>query len=99
MVDYSGYPDCRPEFLESFEKMANLATRVSVDGAHRFRVVAPLLKLKKEEIISKGLSLGVDFSLTWSCYDPEPDGRPCGLCDSCRIRVQGMTEAGLDPKT
>ncbi len=99
VVDYSGYPDCRPEFLESFEQMANLATRVSVDGSHRFRIRAPLLELTKAEIIKKGLALGVDYSLTWSCYDPEPDGGPCGLCDSCRIRMQGMQEAGLDPGT
>ncbi len=99
VVDYSGYPDCRPEFLESFEKMANMATRVSVDGSHRFRIRSPLLKLTKAEIIKKGLELGVDYRLTWSCYDPEPDGRPCGLCDSCRIRAQGMQEAGLDPQT
>ncbi|MCK4910579.1 MAG: 7-cyano-7-deazaguanine synthase QueC [Thermodesulfovibrionales bacterium] len=99
VVDYSGYPDCRPEFLEAFERMANLATKISVDSAHRFSIRAPLLKLTKADIIRKGLELGVDYSLTWSCYDPQPDGRPCGLCDSCRIRQQGMADAGLDPKT
>ncbi len=99
VVDYSGYPDCRPEFLEAFEQMANLATKVSVEGAHRFSIRAPLLKLTKAGIIRKGLELGVDYSLTWSCYDPMPDGTPCGRCDSCRIRQQGMQEAGLDSKT
>ncbi len=99
VVDYSGYPDCRPEYLESFEQMANLATRVSVEGHHKFRIRAPLLKLTKAEIIKKGLELGVDYSLTWSCYDPTSEGGPCGLCDSCRIRTQGMQEAGLDPQT
>ena len=99
VVDYSGYPDCRPEFLEAFERMANLATKVSVDSTHRFSIRAPLLKLTKADIIRKGLELGVDYSLTWSCYDPMPDGAPCGRCDSCRIRRQGMAEAGLDPGT
>jgi 7-cyano-7-deazaguanine synthase len=95
IVDYSGYPDCRPEYLKAFEEMANLATRASVEGKVRFRVLAPLLKLTKSEIIKKGLSLGLDYSLTWSCYDPTEDKTPCGLCDSCRIRIQGMKEAGI----
>ena len=94
VVDYSGYPDCRPEFLSAFEQMANLATQISVNGAHKFSIRAPLLMLTKAEIIKKGLELGVDYSLTWSCYDPTPEDTPCGLCDSCRIRNQGMLEAG-----
>ena len=97
-VDYSGYPDCRPEYLKAFEEMANLATRVSVEGKIRFRIKAPLLYLTKAEIIKNGLSLGLDYSLTWSCYDPLPDGRPCQRCDSCRFRQKGFEEAGIkDP--
>ena len=95
VVDYSGYPDCRPEFLEAFERMANLATRISTSGGHSFSIRAPLLKLTKAEIIKMGLALGVDYSLTWSCYDPTPGGEPCGLCDSCRIRAEGMKTSGL----
>ncbi len=95
-VDYSGYPDCRPEYLRAFEHMANLATRASVEGKMRFAVHAPLLHMSKAEIIRKGRELGLDFSLTWSCYDPGPDGTPCGLCDSCRIREKGFREAGPD---
>jgi 7-cyano-7-deazaguanine synthase len=85
-VDFSGYPDCRPEFLRSFETLANLATRAGVEGRGRFRVHAPLLLLNKEQIIERGRALGVDFALTHSCYDPSPDGLACGRCDSCRIR-------------
>ncbi len=97
-VDYSGYPDCRPEYLRAFEEMANLATRVAVEGEVRFRIRAPLLYMTKAEIIRKGLSLGLDYSLTWSCYDPTPEGRPCGHCDSCRFRAKGFEEAGVkDP--
>ncbi len=97
-VDYSGYPDCRPEYLRAFENMANLATKASVEGGMRFAIIAPLLYMTKAEIIKKGISLGLDYSLTWSCYDPLPDGRPCLRCDSCRFREKGFKEAGVaDP--
>jgi len=97
-VDYSGYPDCRPEYVEAFERLANLATRAAVEGEVAFRIRAPLMRLTKAEIIRKGHALGVDHGLTWSCYDPTPTGRPCGACDSCRLRAQGFREAGLvDP--
>lgn len=94
-VDYSGYPDCRPEFIHAFETLANLATRAGVEGA-RFQIHTPLIGLTKSEIIRRALSLGVDFSLTHSCYDPAPDGRACGECDSCQLRRQGFREAGLE---
>ena len=97
-VDYSGYPDCRPAFLEAFEKLASLATVAGAEHGVRFRVRAPLLELSKAEIIRRGLSLGVDYGLTWSCYDPTPDGLPCGHCDSCILRVRGFQEVGIkDP--
>lgn len=97
-VDYSGYPDCRPEFIAQFEALANLATRAGVEGTTRFRVHTPLISLSKSEIIRLGASLGVDFALTHSCYDPAPDGRPCGRCDSCQLRARGFAEAGIaDP--
>jgi 7-cyano-7-deazaguanine synthase len=97
-VDYSGYPDCRPEYVDAFERMANLATRAAVEGRVRVRIHAPLLRLTKAEIIRKGTELGVDYGLTWSCYDPDPQGRPCGACDSCRLRAGGFRAAGLtDP--
>ncbi|MDD3815230.1 MAG: 7-cyano-7-deazaguanine synthase QueC [Desulfocapsaceae bacterium] len=96
-VDYSGYPDCRPEFLEAFTKMANLGTRAGVRGKNGFTIHAPLLSLSKKEIIEKGLALGVDYSLTHSCYDPKA-GMACGRCDSCLLRLRGFAEAGLtDP--
>jgi 7-cyano-7-deazaguanine synthase len=96
-LDYSGYPDCRPEYLRAFESMANLATKAGVEGA-RFHIHAPLMSMNKAEIIRRGLSLGLDYSLTHSCYDPAPDGRPCGRCDSCVLRAKGFTEAGVaDP--
>lgn len=96
-VDYSGYPDCRPEFIESFERTANLATREGV--RHRpFKIHTPLIDLTKAEIIRLGTSLGVDYSQTWSCYDPSPEGLACGRCDSCRLRLKGFSEAGFaDP--
>ena len=98
-LDYSGYPDCRPEYMRAFETMANLATKAGVEGA-RFRIHAPLMTLNKAQIIERGLSLGLDYSLTHSCYDPGPDGRPCGRCDSCVLRAKGFAEAGLsDPLT
>ncbi|MBK8206181.1 MAG: 7-cyano-7-deazaguanine synthase QueC [Planctomycetes bacterium] len=96
-VDYSGYPDCRPEFIQAFESMANLATKLGVEGA-RFRVHAPLLALTKAEIIQQGIALGVDYSLTHSCYDPVED-RACGRCDSCVIRHQGFEKAGIPDPT
>ena len=96
-VDYSGYPDCRPEFITEFEKLANLGTQVGIEGA-RFRIHAPLIDLSKAEIIRKAVELGVDLSLTHSCYDPHPDGRACGQCDSCQLRSRGFSEAGVvDP--
>lgn len=98
VADYSGYPDCRPEYLRAFEHMANLATKASVEGKTRFSVRAPLLKMTKAEIIRTGASLGLDYGLTWSCYDPQPDARPCLRCDSCRFRQKGFSEAGMkDP--
>jgi 7-cyano-7-deazaguanine synthase len=97
-VDYSGYPDCRPEFLRSFESLANLATRAGVQRQGRFRIQAPLLHLTKEQIIERGRALGVDYGLTHSCYDPAPSGLACGRCDSCRIRRSAFERLGLsDP--
>jgi 7-cyano-7-deazaguanine synthase len=97
-VDYSGYPDCRPEFIRAFEQLANLATRAGAEEGVRFQIHAPLLSLSKAEIIRRGVSLGVDYALTHSCYDPTPEGRACGTCDSCQLRLQGFREAGLtDP--
>jgi len=97
-LDYSGYPDCRPEFIEAFERLANLATRAGVEGASRFRVHTPLITLSKAQIVARAHELGVNLSLTWSCYEPEPDGRACGLCDSCLLRKKGFAEARLpDP--
>ena len=97
-VDYSGYPDCRPEFLRAFEALANLATRAGVEGAGTFRIHAPLLTLTKEQIIERGRVLSVDYGLTHSCYDPTPDGLACGRCDACRIRHAAFERLGLaDP--
>lgn len=93
-VDYSGYPDCRPAFLAAFEQLAHVATVAGTEHGVRFRVRAPLLELTKAEIIRRGLELGVDYELTWSCYDPSPDGRACGRCDSCILRRRGFAEAG-----
>ena len=93
-VDYSGYPDCRPEYVESFERMANLATKAAVEG-HPLKLHAPLLYLSKAEIIQQGIQLGVDFSLTVSCYQADKDGRACGVCDSCRLRRAGFAVAGI----
>jgi 7-cyano-7-deazaguanine synthase len=92
-LDYSGYPDCRPEFIQSFEKMANLATAYGVEGGKRIRVHTPLIDLTKAEIIRKGRALGVDYDLTISCYDPTPEGVACGACDSCLLRAKGFAEA------
>ncbi|HET6327991.1 MAG TPA: 7-cyano-7-deazaguanine synthase QueC [Planctomycetaceae bacterium] len=97
-LDYSGYPDCRPEFLAAFERLANLGTKAGVEGTLTWRIHAPLIQMTKAEIIRTGTDLGVDYSLTHSCYDPDFDGRPCGRCDSCRLRLKGFAEAGLtDP--
>ncbi|MGE3959782.1 MAG: 7-cyano-7-deazaguanine synthase QueC [Vicinamibacterales bacterium] len=96
-LDYSGYPDCRPDFVAAFEQLANLATRAGVEGA-RFRIHTPLITLSKADIIRKGLSLGLDYGLTHSCYNPAPDGRACGRCDSCVLRAKGFAEVGMaDP--
>jgi 7-cyano-7-deazaguanine synthase len=96
-VDYSGYPDCRPAFIESFEKLANLATKRGTEG-HRMTIHAPLITLSKKEIIQKGLELGVDYAMTHSCYDPESNGRPCGACDACLIRSRAFGQLELtDP--
>jgi 7-cyano-7-deazaguanine synthase len=97
-IDYSGYPDCRPEFIAAFEQMANLATKAGVEGRTHLKIHAPLIRLSKSEIIELGADLGVDFALTHSCYDPDTKGRACGLCDSCRLRRKGFADAGLtDP--
>ena len=97
-IDYSGYPDCRPEYIEAFERMANLATKAAVEGRARIRIHAPLASLTKAGIVRLGTELGVDFGLTHSCYDPDPAGLPCGACDSCQLRRKGFAEAGLvDP--
>lgn len=97
-LDYSGYPDCRPEFIEAYKKMANLATKAGVEGQQHLSIHTPLIHLSKAEIIRKGLELGVDYSLTSSCYDPSSNGRPCGQCDSCLLRAKGFAEAGVsDP--
>ena len=96
-LDYSGYPDCRPEYLEAFEQLASLATRAGLEG-RPLRVLAPLLRLSKAEIVRQGAALGLDYGLTHSCYDPAPSGAPCGRCDSCRLRARGFREAGVkDP--
>ena len=94
-LDYSGYPDCRPEYIAAFETMANLATRAGVEGTGRFSIHAPLIHLTKAEIIRKGVALGVDYGRTHSCYDPTEEGLACGLCDSCRLRLKGFAEAGM----
>ncbi len=97
-LDYSGYPDCRPDFIAAFEQMANLATRAGVEGSTRLRVQAPLMQMTKKEIVQLGVSLGVDYALTMSCYDPGPGGMACGRCDACALRLRGFREAGLsDP--
>jgi 7-cyano-7-deazaguanine synthase len=97
-LDYSGYPDCRPEYIAAFETMANLATKAGVEGRQRLRIHAPLIELTKAQIIKRGLDLGVGYGLTHSCYDPAGDGRPCGRCDSCLLRARGFAELGLpDP--
>ena len=97
-IDYSGYPDCRPEYIEAFERMANLATKAGVEGRQKLRIHTPLASLTKAEIIKTGLSLGVDYSMTHSCYDPAASGAACGKCDSCLLRLKGFAQAGAqDP--
>jgi 7-cyano-7-deazaguanine synthase len=97
-IDYSGYPDCRPEFIAAFEQMANLATKAGVEGVSRFKIHTPLIQMTKADIVRKAVELGVDLSLTHSCYDPDSAGRPCGRCDSCVLRRKGFEEAGIaDP--
>jgi 7-cyano-7-deazaguanine synthase len=97
-IDYSGYPDCRPEFIAAFEHMANLATRQAVEGGRRIVIHTPLVRLSKAGIVKLAASLGVDFSLTHSCYDPAADGRPCGACDACLLRRKGFEEAGIEDR-
>ncbi len=97
-IDYSGYPDCRPEYIAAFENLANLATKASVEGRTHVKIHTPLMQLSKSEIVQLGRDLGLDFSLTHSCYDPDENGRPCGECDSCLLRKKGFAEAGVaDP--
>jgi 7-cyano-7-deazaguanine synthase len=97
-LDYSGYPDCRPEYVDAYERMANLATRGGVEGTTPMKIQTPLLHLTKREIVELGLSLGVDYSITLSCYDPGPSGEACGHCDACKLRLKGFAEAGFaDP--
>jgi 7-cyano-7-deazaguanine synthase len=98
-IDYSGYPDCRPKFLQAFEGLANLATKAGVEGTARYRIHAPLLQMSKAQIIKAGIEAGVDFSLTHSCYDPTPKGLACGACDSCILRRRGFEEAGIPDPT
>jgi 7-cyano-7-deazaguanine synthase len=98
-VDYSGYPDCRPEYIEAFEKMANLATRAGVEGDGLLRIRTPLIDMRKSDIIRTGNTLGVDYAMTHSCYDPSPEGLACGQCDSCQIRHQGFLDAGVPDPT
>jgi 7-cyano-7-deazaguanine synthase len=97
-LDYSGYPDCRPEFIAAFEKMANLGTKIGTEGGARIHIHTPLISMTKKEIVQTGLSLGVDYSLTMTCYDPSPGGDACGACDACQLRLKGFAEAGVrDP--
>jgi 7-cyano-7-deazaguanine synthase len=97
-LDYSGYPDCRDEYIRAFEKMANLATKATVEGKIQLKIHTPLIQMTKAEIITHGAQLGLDYGMTWSCYDPNLEGKACGLCDSCQLRLKGFKEAGLtDP--
>jgi 7-cyano-7-deazaguanine synthase len=98
-LDYSGYPDCRPEYIQAFETMANLATRAGVEDSLRLRIRAPLIDLTKAEIVRLGVSLGIDYSVTQSCYDPDSTGAACGHCDACQLRLKGFTEAGIPDPT
>ena len=97
-LDYSGYPDCRPEYIEAFERMANLATKAGVEGGGRLTIHTPLITMSKREIVAEGVALGLDFSITSTCYDPSPDGAACGRCEACLLRLKGFQEAGIpDP--
>lgn len=97
-VDYSGYPDCRPEYMEAYERMANLATRAGLEGTQKLKLHSPLISMSKADIVREGLRLGVDYSLTSSCYDPDEQGRACGHCETCLLRLKGFAEAGVtDP--
>jgi 7-cyano-7-deazaguanine synthase len=98
-IDYSGYPDCRPEYIHAFEQMANLATKAGVEGSFKIKIQTPLIRMTKAEIISKGLELGVDYGMTHSCYDPDTRGNACGRCDSCLLRKKGFMDAGVDDPT
>jgi len=98
-IDYSGYPDCRPEYIEAYENMANFATKVGVEGKQKIKIRSPLINLSKPQIIKKGLDLGVDYSMTHSCYDPSLDGKACGSCDSCILRKKGFSDAGVEDPT
>jgi 7-cyano-7-deazaguanine synthase len=98
-IDYSGYPDCRPEYIKSFENMANLAIKAAVEGKMKINIRTPLIRMTKAEIIRKGVELGIDYRLTHSCYDPSPDGKACGQCDSCLLRKKGFIEAGIPDPT
>jgi 7-cyano-7-deazaguanine synthase len=98
-LDYSGYPDCRPEYIHAFEQMANLATKAAVEGRQKIQIHAPLIELSKAQIIERGLELGVDYAITHSCYDPDQEGRACGTCDSCLLRIKGFREAGIPDPT
>jgi 7-cyano-7-deazaguanine synthase len=98
-IDYSGYPDCRPEYIDAFERMANLATKAGVEGITKIKIRTPLIRLTKAQIIKKGFNLGVDYSVTHSCYDPSPQGLACGRCDSCFLRKKGFKEAGVKDPT
>ena len=98
-IDYSGYPDCRPEYIDAFERMANLATKTGVEGTTKIRIRTPLIRLTKAQIIQKGVELGIDYALTHSCYDPSPQGLACGRCDSCFLRRKGFKEAGVTDPT
>ena len=95
-MDYSGYPDCRPEYIDAFEKMANLATAAAVEEKGKYTIHAPIIKLTKAQIIERGIQIGVDYALTHSCYDPDGTGKPCGHCDACQLRLKGFAEAGLN---
>ena len=98
-IDYSGYPDCRPEYIDAFERMANLGTKAGVEGTTKIKIRTPLIHMTKAEIIRKGMELGIDYRMTHSCYDPSPEGRACGQCDSCLLRKEGFKEVGVpDPK-
>lgn len=98
-LDYSGYPDCRPEYIEAYQGMANLATKAGIEGTTQLKVHTPLISMTKAQIIQKGTELGVDYGLTLSCYDPDPQGRACGTCDSCLLRIKGFEEAGVPDPT